>query len=180
MTKQIIYNFYKVLFDEETANHVSDYNVYLIKIFKYFDAISETIDENEVYILKNLFNINKNSKSIDELSKELNLTVDEIDEIKAKAIRKLKHPSRSKYAYSILLKTSDDHVVTNDISRIYISDIDISVRTYNILFRNNIFTIKDLSEVDDKYLLENKIGNKGLEEVKEIVKKYKANNLHIN
>ena len=172
MTKQIIFNFYKMLFDEDIANHVSNYNIYLVKIYKYLDAISLTMDNNEIYILKNLYNLYPNSKTIDELSKELNLSTNELNNIKSKIIRKLKHPTRTKYTYNILLNTKKEPITTNDLSKIFISDIDLSVRTFNILFRNNIFNLKELSEKDDKYLLDIKIGKKGLEEVKELINKY--------
>ena len=72
-------------------------------VIKFYEAMKPTLEEDEAYIIDRSFGINNIQMTYPELAEELNITEEKVREIAAIAIRKLKHPSRARIGYALLL-----------------------------------------------------------------------------
>ena len=97
--------FYQCLFGDAGIKFVNE-NPDIINnnINEYFNAMKNTMEERELIIIKKRFGIDCNPMTLKDIAKELNVTDERIRQIEARAIRKLKHPTRSIVGYPILLK----------------------------------------------------------------------------
>ena len=150
-------------------------------VVKFYEAMEPTLTKEDAYILDRIFGIHNAQMSYDELAKVLNMASDDVREISARAIRKLKHPSRSRIGYAILLgeepkpyvKKEKVIVIPNDLSQLLIEDIPFSVRTYNVLKRGNINNLEDLVNTSMEELVQIKnIGKRTIIEIEEFLSKY--------
>lgn len=150
-------------------------------VVKFYEAMKPTLTEEDAYILDRIFGIHNAQMSYDELAKDLNMTSDDIREISARAIRKLKHPSRSRIGYAILLgvepkpyvKEEKVIVIPNDLSELLIEDIPFSVRTYNVLKRGSINNLLDLVNTTMGELVHiRNVGKRTIIEIEEFLNKY--------
>ena len=71
---------------------------------KYFEVMKSTMPENELLIVKEVYGIGCDIMTIDEISKQLNISREKVIELKGQGLRMLKHPSRSRIGYPILTK----------------------------------------------------------------------------
>ena len=101
-----IINFYGALFSED-GKEFANKNIEAVKeyVIKYFEAMENTLPKNELLIIKKIYGIEFDVMTIDEIAKELSISKEEAIELKGQAIRMLKHPSRSRIGYPILLGT---------------------------------------------------------------------------
>ncbi len=98
-----IINFYGVLFGED-GKAFANKNIDIVKnnVIKYFSEMERTMPENELLIIKKFYGIGCGAMTIDEISKELNISKEKVLELKGQGVRMLKHPSRSRIGYPIL------------------------------------------------------------------------------
>lgn len=147
-------------------------------VVKFYDAMKDTLTDEEAYILDRKFGIYNRQMSFLELADELNISFNEVMQIHSSAIRKLKHPSRSRIGYAILLGEEYDSIVKeieipNDLSKLLIEDIPFSIRTHNVLKRGNIITLEDLVNTSVEQLKQLKfIGIKCLREIEEFLNEH--------
>ena len=145
------------------------------------DVIETTLTYREAKVLKmrkGLEGPEYKIYTLERIAVEFNLTVERIRQIELKAIRKLRHASRTRLFYTVAkaefeakqaqAKSQKDE----DASLSTLSDI--SVRAYNCLMRHGVDTIKKLLELteDDLWKVKN-LGKKCVEEIKEIQRKLK-------
>jgi len=164
----------------ERGKEASITNDMLINIEKYFEEMTTLTSEKEMYILKRRFGINCEPLTLKELAEEFNVSSERIRQIEAKAIRKLKHPSRARIGYAILLgeelkpysKEEKEFVIPNDLSDLLIEDIPFSIRTYNVLKRSGINNLQDLVNLSKDELIHRNIGRRGLIEIEDFLNKH--------
>ena len=76
----------------------------------------ETLKEREKQVMKMYFGINRDSAlTLNEIGKELSLTREHVWQIKEKAIRRLRHRSRSKAFFDNLNWFIENPTVTSDL-----------------------------------------------------------------
>ena len=64
------------------------------------EKILDSLTEREADVLRERFGFNGEQKTLQEIGDEYNLTKDRIRQIEAKAIRKLRHPTRTRVVKS--------------------------------------------------------------------------------
>lgn len=150
-------------------------------VIKFYDAMKTSLTDEEAYILDRRFGIHNVQMSYDELSRELKISRDDVIQIAARATRKLKHPSRSRIGYAVLLgeepKTyvKEEKVIEipNDLSQLLIEDIPFSIRTKNVLKRGNINNLQDLINKSIEELIQIRlITKKSVKEIEDFLNKY--------
>lgn len=73
-------------------------------IKRIFDDVLATLTPREEETLKLLYGYNSEQLNEDEVAEHFNITVNRISQIEAKALRKLRHPSRSKKLYPFVFE----------------------------------------------------------------------------
>lgn len=99
-----IINFYGVLFGED-GKAFANKNIDDVKenVTKYFEAMESSMPEKELFIIKKFYGIGCEAMTIDEIANELNISRENVIDIKGQALRMLKHPSRRIIGNPILL-----------------------------------------------------------------------------
>ena len=155
-------------------------NNLLINVEKYIDEMTKLTSEKEMYILRRRFGINCEPLTLKEIADEFNVSSERIRQIESKAIRKLKHPSRARIGFAILLgeelkpysKEEKELVIPNDLADLLIEDIPFSIRTYNVLKKSGVNNLQDLVNLSKDELIHRNIGRRGLIEIEEFLSKY--------
>ena len=76
-----------------------------MKLREELDAVLATLTEREERVLRLRFGlIDGRQRTLEEVGHEFNVTRERIRQIEAKALRKLKHPSRSKKLKDFMIK----------------------------------------------------------------------------
>ena len=76
-----------------------------MKLREELDEVLATLTEREERVLRLRFGlIDGRQRTLEEVGKEFNVTRERIRQIEAKALRKLKHPSRSKRLRDFMIK----------------------------------------------------------------------------
>lgn len=148
-------------------------------VVKFYETMKSTLEDDEAYIIDRSFGINNIQMTYPELAEKLNITEENVREIAAIAIRKLKHPSRARIGYAILLGEepqtylNKEIEIPSDLSKLLIEELPFSIRTKNILRRENIITLEDLVNTTMEQLIQIKnIGKKSIKEIEEFLNKY--------
>ena len=168
--------FYKMLLGDVGVDYATN-NLELAKenIDLYFKNMEGSITELEMIIFKGRYGLDHEPMSLDELSCELSLTRERIRQISEKIIRKLKHPSRSRIGFALLLgekpiETKEEVLMPYGINSIFIDDLlFFSVRTKTVLKRGNINTFNDLIYSNEDYLISIGIGKKSMGEIQKFL-----------
>ena len=148
-------------------------------VIKFYEAMKPTLEDDEAYIIDRSFGINSIQMTYPELAEKLNITEENVREIAAIAIRKLKHPSRARIGYALLLGKgpqtylNEEIEIPSDLSEQLIEELPFSIRAKNILKRENIITLEDLVNTTMEQLIQIKnIGKKSIKEIEEFLNKY--------
>jgi len=168
--------FYKMLLGEAGVDYATN-NLELAKenIDLYFKNMEGSITELEMIIFKGRYGLDHEPRSLDELIAELSLTRERIRQISEKTIRKLKHPSRARIGFALLLgekpiETKEEVLMPYVINSIFIDDLlFFSVRTKTVLKRGNINTLNDLIYSNEDYLISIGIGKKSMGEIQKFL-----------
>ena len=72
-------------------------------VIKFYENMKPTLEDDEAYIIDRSFGINNIQMTYPELAEKLNITEEKVREKATIAIRKLKHPSRARIGYALLL-----------------------------------------------------------------------------
>ena len=122
----------KRFFDEEIE--VNDIQMYCSKIV---DEVLHTLNPREEACLRERFGLDSGKgKTLKECGSILNVTTERVRQIEAKALRKLRHPSRSKHIRPISFKTLKESRFITDEERAVLSDIENEVWNSNLIFKH--------------------------------------------
>ena len=80
--------------DEETITPYKSAEIAMLRDSIY--GLLDTLSDREAAVIKMRFGLEGNSMTLEEVGKEFNVTRERIRQIEAKALRKLRHPSRSR------------------------------------------------------------------------------------
>ena len=158
--------------------------------------IQKTLTEREGRVLDMRY---KRYMTMAAIGEEYGLRAERIRQIEAKAVRKLRHPSRSKYilmgmegyinylrdtAVDERLRESKKEIISlekkiaeltdteyeeekNELENAPLAELDLSVRTFNILYRAGYSTVKELLDADAEKIVS--LPNLGLKNFSDLI-----------
>ena len=166
-----------------------------------FEDALEALTDREQAVLRHYYGIGRERLNLGAIAKSLNCSGERVKQIFAKALRKLRHPSRRnifkniRYSWMSLSDLYDEYcrenqrlkeenrrlrkviekhnisIERNVIGSITIDDLELSVRTYNCLYRVGIREVEDLAKMERGEIFKiRNLGRRGLEEVVEKLK----------
>ena len=175
-----------------------------LKVKLLYDVL-ETLDLREKDVLFGYFGLNREPLTLEEIGKQYNLGRERIRQIKERALRRLRHPSRSEKTqilaglatdedvelYQIKLRNTIKEDVAKkqflnnlkmeDIFKTHIDELKLSVRSYNCLRAANLFSIGDIIKKTPEELLKHRnMGRKSIRDIQSALSKFSVSLKHYN
>ena len=152
-----------------------------------------TLPPREEDVVRRRFGLNRKRMSLGEVGRDYDVSRERIRQVEARALYKLRHPSRSKFLLPLVSSIEEivkeclllhrnqtgvlirkaspaEQLITLEMLMRSTDELEVSVRTSNCLHNGNIRFIGDLIQVSEADLLRIKnFGHKSLNELKEIL-----------
>lgn len=121
-------------------------------------------------ILRLRFGLDGEKFILENVGRRFLITGDRVRQIEMKNLRKLRHPSRSKFLQPLFVGPYQDG---NAILQMSINELELSVRAYNALKVKGIKTLGELAQKSESEILRTKsFGRKSLNELKDKLAEY--------